>query len=47
LPAPPTGDRKGRPYELLEAFVSDPEYQPLKALRKRVAKADIVVVQGL
>jgi uncharacterized protein (DUF1330 family) len=30
----------------VEAFVSDPEYQPLKALRKRVAKADIVVVQG-
>ena len=27
-------------------LLNDPEYQPLKALRQRVSKADIVVVEG-
>lgn len=31
----------------VEAFHSDPEYQPLKDLRHRVAKTDMVVVEGL
>jgi len=31
----------------VEAFYSDPEYQPLKELRQRVAKTDIVIVEGL
>jgi len=31
----------------VEAFYSDPEYQPLKDLRHRVAKTNIVVVEGL
>ena len=30
-----------------QALFDDPEYQPLKALRQRVAKTDIVVVEGL
>jgi len=33
--------------ESVEAFFSDPEYQPLKELRQRVAKTDIVMVEGL
>ena len=33
--------------ESVEAFFSDPEYQPLKDLRHRVAKTDIVGVEGL
>jgi uncharacterized protein (DUF1330 family) len=33
--------------ESVEAFYSDPEYQQLKNLRGRVAKANIVVVEGL
>jgi uncharacterized protein (DUF1330 family) len=28
------------------AFFSDPEYQPLKDLRQRVTKTDIVMVEG-
>ncbi len=31
----------------VEAFFSDPEYQPLKALRHRVAKTNMVVVAGV
>jgi len=31
----------------VQALFDDPEYQPLKALRQRVAKTDIVVVEGL
>ncbi len=31
----------------VKAFLDDPEYQPLKALRQRVSKTDIVVVEGL
>ena len=30
-----------------QALYDDPEYQPLKALRQRVSKMDIVVVEGL
>ena len=30
-----------------KAFLDDPAYQPLKALRQRVSKADIVVMEGL
>ena len=33
--------------ESVEAFFNDPEYQPLEELRHRVAKSDIVVVEGL
>ena len=33
--------------ESVKAFFNDPEYQPLKELRLRVAKADIVAVEGL
>ena len=29
-----------------EALYDDPEYQPLKALRQRVSKMDIFVVEG-
>jgi len=29
-----------------QALLSDPEYQPLKALRQRVSKVDIVAVEG-
>ena len=31
----------------VQALNDDPEYQPLKALRHRVAKTDIVIVEGL
>jgi uncharacterized protein (DUF1330 family) len=31
----------------VEAFYSDPEYQPLKELRQRIAKTDMVIVEGL
>jgi uncharacterized protein (DUF1330 family) len=30
-----------------QAFYDDPEYQPLKSLRQRVAKSDVVLVDGL
>ena len=30
-----------------QAFYDDPEYQPMKALRQRVAKTDAVLVEGL
>jgi uncharacterized protein (DUF1330 family) len=30
----------------IENLFKDPEYQPLKALRQRVSKADIVAVEG-
>ena len=30
-----------------KAFVNDPEYQPLKALRHRVAKTNMVAVAGV
>lgn len=33
--------------ESVQAFFDDPEYQPLKSLRHRAAKSDIVVVEGL
>jgi uncharacterized protein (DUF1330 family) len=29
-----------------QTFYNDPEYQPLKALRQRVSKMEIVVVEG-
>jgi uncharacterized protein (DUF1330 family) len=29
-----------------QGLFNDPEYQPLKALRQRASKADIVVVEG-
>lgn len=31
----------------VQALYDDPEYQPLKALRQRVSKMDIVVIEGL
>ncbi len=31
----------------VQVLFDDPEYQPLKALRQRVAKTDVVVVEGL
>ena len=31
----------------VKAFVNDPEYQPLKALRHRVANTNMVVVAGV
>jgi uncharacterized protein (DUF1330 family) len=31
----------------VKAFVNDPEYQPLKALRHRVAKTSMVAVAGV
>ena len=31
----------------IRAFVSDPEYQPLAALRQRIADTDMVLVEGL
>ena len=31
----------------VRAFVDDPEYQPLAALRHRVARTDMVMVEGL
>jgi uncharacterized protein (DUF1330 family) len=30
-----------------QALFDDPEYQPLKALRRRVSKTDAIVVEGL
>jgi uncharacterized protein (DUF1330 family) len=30
-----------------KAFLDDPEYQPLKALRQRAAKSDFVAVEGI
>jgi uncharacterized protein (DUF1330 family) len=30
-----------------QGFYNDPEYQPLKAVRKRASKTDIVLVEGL
>jgi len=30
-----------------QAFNDDPEYQPLKALRQRVSKTDLVVAEGV
>ena len=30
-----------------QALYDDPDYQPLKALRQRVSKMDVVVVEGL
>ena len=30
-----------------QAFYDDPAYEPLKALRQRVAKTDAVLVEGL
>ena len=30
-----------------QAFLIDPEYQPLKALRQRVSTVDIVAVEGI
>ncbi len=32
--------------ESVEAFFNDPEYQPLKQLRHRIAKSNIIVVEG-
>jgi uncharacterized protein (DUF1330 family) len=31
----------------VKGFINDPEYQPLKALRHRVAKTSMVVVAGI
>ena len=31
----------------VKAFVGDPEYRPLAALRHRVARTDMVMVEGL
>jgi uncharacterized protein (DUF1330 family) len=33
--------------ESVDAFFSDPEYQPLKELRRHVAKTNMVVVEGV
>jgi uncharacterized protein (DUF1330 family) len=33
--------------ESVEAFFSDPQYQPLRDLRQRVAKTDIVMAEGM
>ncbi|NKB70311.1 MAG: DUF1330 domain-containing protein [Candidatus Latescibacteria bacterium] len=33
--------------ESVNAFLNDPEYLPLKDLRQRVAKTDMVVVEGV
>ena len=30
-----------------KAFLTDPEYQPLKALRQRAANSELVVVEGI
>ena len=30
-----------------QAFIDDPEYQPLKAIRHRVARTDMVLVEGV
>jgi uncharacterized protein (DUF1330 family) len=31
----------------VQALIDDPEYQPLKALRHRVCKTEMIVVEGL
>ena len=31
----------------VKAFLDDPDYQPLKALRQRVSRTDVVVMEGL
>jgi uncharacterized protein (DUF1330 family) len=31
----------------IRRFIADPEYQPLKALRREVAATDLVMVEGL
>lgn len=31
----------------VEAFLNDPEYQPLKAIRHRAARTDMVMVEGV
>ena len=31
----------------VHALIDDPEYQPLKALRYRVSKTEMIVVEGL
>ena len=31
----------------VKAFLGDPEYQPLKALRQRAANSDLVAVEGV
>lgn len=31
----------------IHAFMNDPDYQPLKALRKQCAESDIVAVDGI
>ena len=31
----------------VQAFLDDPDYQPLRALRQRVSKTDVVVMEGL
>lgn len=33
--------------DALHAFLDDPDYAPLKALRARIAKSDIVAVDGI
>ena len=33
--------------EAIRAFLSDPEYQPLKAIRHRVAKTNAIAVEGV
>ena len=30
-----------------EGFMNDPDYQPLKAIRQRVARTDMIVVEGV
>ena len=30
-----------------QAFIDDPEYQPLKEIRHRVARTDLVLVEGM
>lgn len=32
---------------LVKALIDDPEYQPLNALRYRVCKTEMIVVEGL
>ncbi len=31
----------------IEGFLNDPDYQPLKALRHRLAKTDVVAIEGV
>jgi uncharacterized protein (DUF1330 family) len=33
--------------EALQAFLSDPEYQPLKELRRRAAETQMLAVEGI